>query len=97
MWGAPRPGGCLTEKLLKAPWNEKTKKCGHVIYLYGTPMVKTRDAELCHIEETSRELETGKDQGIQTTWIAASASMQDHSRDRTVRPPGLREQTRMLI
>lgn len=97
IWGAPRPGGCLIEKLLKVPWNEKTKKCGHVIYLYGTPMVKTRDAELCHVEEMSRELETSKDQGIQRTWIAARASMQDHSQDRTVRPPGLREQTRMLI
>lgn len=29
----PSPDSCLTEGLFKVPWDEKTSKCGHVIYL----------------------------------------------------------------
>ena len=54
----PSPGGCLTEFLLqtsffKVPWGKKMNKCGHVTYLEGLPMMKTRDAQLCQVEQMS--------------------------------------------
>ena len=48
----------LTEFLLqtsffKVPWGNKMNKCGHVPYLEGLPMMKTRDAQLCQVEQMS--------------------------------------------